>query len=72
MDLRVFSTSSQILSKLALNFSPLSLLDSTAEDLGEIILHGEGTHTREFLNKIPLSVNPHRGSDRLEIRREIL
>ncbi|GAB6056164.1 2-phospho-L-lactate guanylyltransferase [Methanobacterium alkalithermotolerans] len=50
----------------------LSLDVNTAEDLGEIILHGEGTHTREFLNKIPLSVNPHRGSDRLEIRREIL
>lgn len=49
----------------------LSLDVNTAEDLGEIILHGTGTHTQEYLKKLNLVVKPYRGSDRLEIVREI-
>lgn len=50
----------------------LSLDVNTAEDLGEIILHGKGSHTEAFLNRIPLTVNAHRGSSRLKVRRDIL
>jgi 2-phospho-L-lactate guanylyltransferase len=49
----------------------LSLDVNTAEDLGEIVLHGDGTHTQSFLNRLPLSVKPYRGSERLEVRRVI-
>jgi len=47
----------------------LSLDVNTAEDLGEIILHGEGTHTREYLRRLSFTVKPSRGSDRLEVSR---
>jgi len=47
----------------------LSLDVNTAEDLGEIILHGADTHTQSYLNRLPLSVKPYRGSERLEVRR---
>lgn len=47
----------------------LSLDVNTAEDLGEIILHGEGTHTQEYLKKLRFTVKPSRGSDRLEVTR---
>ncbi|MCG2828597.1 2-phospho-L-lactate guanylyltransferase [Methanothermobacter sp. K4] len=47
----------------------LSLDVNTAEDLGEIILHGEGTHAREYLRKLSFTVRPSRGSDRLEVSR---
>jgi 2-phospho-L-lactate guanylyltransferase len=47
----------------------LSLDVNTAEDLGEIILHGEGTHAREYLRKLRFTVKPSRGSDRLEVSR---
>ncbi|MCK9152583.1 2-phospho-L-lactate guanylyltransferase [Methanobacterium alcaliphilum] len=49
----------------------LSLDVNTAEDLGEIILHGNGTNTQKYLKKLNLMVKPYRGSDRLEIVREI-
>jgi len=47
----------------------LSLDVNTAEDLGEIILHGEGTHTKEYLKGLEFSVKPSRGSARLEVSR---
>jgi 2-phospho-L-lactate guanylyltransferase len=47
----------------------LSLDVNTAEDLGEIMLHGEGTHTQKFLLDLGLKVYSHRGSERLRVKR---
>lgn len=47
----------------------LSLDVNTAEDLGEIMLHGEGTHTQKFLQGLGLKVYSHRGSERLRVER---
>lgn len=45
---------------------------NTAEDLGEIMLHGTGTETRKFLSDEGLVVVPIHGKERLHIeRREI-
>jgi 2-phospho-L-lactate guanylyltransferase len=48
----------------------LSLDVNTAEDLGEIMIHGVGTETRKFLNGIGLSVRSHRGIERLRVERK--
>lgn len=50
----------------------LSLDVNTAEDLGEIILHGQGTHTQDYLKKLKLSARPVHGSERLQVKRELL
>ncbi|HMK54687.1 MAG TPA: 2-phospho-L-lactate guanylyltransferase [Methanobacteriaceae archaeon] len=47
----------------------LSLDVNTAEDLGEIILHGDGTNTKKYLENMGLSVHSHRGSDRLRVEK---
>ncbi len=47
----------------------LSLDVNTAEDLGEIILHGKGTKTWDFLKKLPLKIRSNHGSERLEVKR---
>ncbi|MGC9516252.1 MAG: 2-phospho-L-lactate guanylyltransferase [Methanomicrobiales archaeon] len=47
----------------------LSMDVNTAEDLGEILLHGNGTRTREFLTTLPLKISSNHGSERLEVKR---
>jgi len=42
---------------------------NTAEDLGEIMLHGNGTETREFLSNTGVLVVPIHGKERLHIKR---
>ncbi|MBC7119159.1 MAG: 2-phospho-L-lactate guanylyltransferase [Methanobacteriaceae archaeon] len=48
----------------------LSLDVNTAEDLGEIILHGKNTYTKSYLEDLKLKVKPSRGVERLQIEKE--
>jgi 2-phospho-L-lactate guanylyltransferase len=50
----------------------LSLDVNTAEDLGEIMLHGPNTNTQEYLKKLNLTVKPFHGAERLEVKRKFL
>lgn len=47
----------------------LSLDVNTAEDLGEIMLHGTGTDTKTFLESIGLQVKSNHGLERLKVER---
>jgi 2-phospho-L-lactate guanylyltransferase len=47
----------------------MSLDVNTAEDLGEIMLHGLDTATRSFLKSIGLEVSSNHGKERLRIKR---
>jgi 2-phospho-L-lactate/phosphoenolpyruvate guanylyltransferase len=47
----------------------MSLDVNTAEDLGEIMLHGKGTETRKFLKSSGLEVKANHGKERLHINR---
>ncbi|MDI6724323.1 MAG: 2-phospho-L-lactate guanylyltransferase [Methanobacterium sp.] len=49
----------------------LSLDVNTAEDLGEIMLHGLETEARNYLKKIHLKVKSNHGSERLNVNREV-
>lgn len=48
----------------------LSLDVNTAEDLGEIMLHGRGTEARNYLKRVQLKVKSNHGSERLDVNRE--
>ncbi|MDO5836893.1 MAG: 2-phospho-L-lactate guanylyltransferase [Methanobacterium sp.] len=48
----------------------LSLDVNTAEDLGEIMIHGFGTETRKFLKSIGLGVQSNHGTERLRVERK--
>ncbi|MFA0832515.1 MAG: 2-phospho-L-lactate guanylyltransferase [Methanobacterium formicicum] len=48
----------------------LSLDVNTAEDLGEIIIHGFKTQTRKFLKSIGLQVKSNHGTERLMVERK--
>ncbi|MCE5214185.1 MAG: 2-phospho-L-lactate guanylyltransferase [Methanobacterium sp.] len=48
----------------------LSLDVNTAEDLGEIIIHGEETETRSYLENLNLKVHSNHGLERLRVLRE--
>ena len=42
---------------------------NTAEDLGEIMIHGEKTHTRKYLKEYKVKFEPSRGSERINVTR---
>lgn len=42
---------------------------NTAEDLGEIMIHGEKTHTRKYLKELKVQFKPFRGSERIKVTR---
>ena len=48
----------------------LSLDMNTPEDLGELLLHGIGTYTFEFLRSMNITVNSSHGKERLDVQRE--
>lgn len=48
----------------------LSLDVNTAEDLGEIMLHGSETEASRYLKKVQLKVKSNHGSERLNVTRE--
>ncbi len=48
----------------------LSLDINTPQDLGELLLHGVGTYSYEFLRSMNIIVNSSHGTERLDVRRE--
>lgn len=48
----------------------ISLDINTIEDLGEILIHGENTHTYQFLKNLKINVKSIHGNERLKITRD--
>ena len=42
---------------------------NTTEDLREIMIHGEKTHTRKYLKELKVQYEPYRGSERIKVTR---
>ena len=42
---------------------------NTTEDLGEIMVHGEKTYTRQYLKELKINVESIHGSERLKVTR---
>ncbi|MEE1133788.1 MAG: 2-phospho-L-lactate guanylyltransferase, partial [Methanobrevibacter sp.] len=42
---------------------------NTAEDLGEIMIHGEKTHTRKYLKELKVQFEPSREITRINVTR---
>jgi len=42
---------------------------NTTEDLGAIMIHGEKTHTRQYLKELKVKFEPYRGSERIKVTR---
>ena len=42
---------------------------NTTEDLGEIMIHGEKTHTRQYIKELKVKFEPYRGSERIKVTR---
>ena len=42
---------------------------NTTEDLGEILIHGDGTKTKEYLRELGISVHSIHGPERLNVER---
>ena len=43
---------------------------NTAEDLGEIMIHGDKTHTKQYLKELKVKFEPSRGSERIKVIRD--
>ena len=43
---------------------------NTTEDLGEIMIHGDKTHTRRYLKELKVTFEPFRGSERIKVTRD--
>lgn len=43
---------------------------NTTEDLGEIMIHGDKTHTKKYLKELKVKFEPYRGSERIKVTRD--
>ncbi len=43
---------------------------NTTEDLGELMIHGEKTHTQQYLKELKVKFEPFRGSERIKVTRD--
>lgn len=71
-----FSYKEHVMSADSKNLNPqvhdsffMALDVNTTEDLGEIMVHGENTHTRKYLKELKINVESVHGSERLKVTR---